>query len=176
MTVYAETLSLMSHGGTPTYLDVTAEVRSAIEASGITTGTCSVISPHTTCAIFFEEFVHDRTADGTEFLQADLDDALARIFPDQTAVPPDGEYRYPGPEHYAEVASWPDAETYLPGGDKTQLLNAEAHLKATLLGSSQVFAVREGQLAVGVTGYIYFVDFDRSRARARRCQIVVIGE
>ena len=176
MSVHSETISLMSHGSTPTYLDVTPQVKAAIAASGITTGTCTVISPHTTCSVFFEEYVHDRLPEGTEFLQADLDDALSRIFPDQTAVPPEGEYRYPGPEHYADVASWPDAEAYLPGGDKTQLLNAEAHLKATLLGSSQVFAVAEGKLAVGVTGYVYFVDFDRSRPRPRRCQIVVMGE
>lgn len=176
MTVYQETVSLMSHGGTPSYIDVTSDVKAAIAKSGITTGTCTVISPHTTCAVFFEEYVHDTLPDGTEFLQADLDDALAKIFPNQTAVPPEGEYRYPGPEHYADVASWPDAEAYLPGGDKTQLLNAEAHLKATLLGSSQVFAVTDGKLAVGVTGYVYFVDFDRSRPRPRKCQIVVMGE
>lgn len=176
MSVYQETVTLMSHGGTPSYLNVTAQVKAAIEASGITTGTCTVISPHTTCAVFFEEFMHDTLPDGTEFLQADLDDALARIVPNQNAAPPAGDYRYPGPEHYAEVAAWPDAEVYLPGGDKTQLLNADAHLKATILGSSQVFAVTDGKLAVGVTGYVYFVDFDRSRPRPRKCQIVVMGE
>lgn len=176
MSVYQETVTLMSHGATPSYINVTGQVKAAIEASGIKTGTCSVISPHTTCSVFFEEFVHDTLEDGREFLQADLDDALAKIIPNQTAVPPAGEYRYPGPEHYADVASWPDAEAYLPGGDKTQLLNADAHLKATILGSSQVFAVMDGKLAVGVTGYVYFVDFDRSRPRPRRCQIVVMGE
>lgn len=176
MTVYLETVALTSHGDTPSYVNVTEQVKAVIAKSGVTTGTCTVISPHTTCSVFFEEFVHDRLDDGTEFLQADLDDVLARIVPDQTAVPPDGEYRYPGPEHYADVASWQDAEIYLPGGDKTQLLNADAHLKATLLGSSQVFAVENGELAVGVTGYVYFVDFDRTRARKRRCQVVVMGE
>jgi thiamine phosphate synthase YjbQ (UPF0047 family) len=176
MTIHQETIALMSHGGTPTYIDVTPQVKAAIGASGITSGTCTVISPHTTCAVFFEEYVHDKLEDGTEFLQADLDAALSTLFPNQTAIPPLGEYRYPGPEHYADVASWPDAEAYLPGGDKTQLLNAEAHLKATLLGSSQVFAVTDARLAVGVTGSIYFVDFDRTRPRPRKCQIVVMGE
>lgn len=176
MSVHLETIPLQSHGGSPTFLDITGQVREAIRTSGITTGTCTVISPHTTCAVFFEEYVHDRLDDGTEFLQADLNDALARLLPDQTAVPPEGEYRYPGPEHYADVASWPDAEAYLPGGDRTQLLNAEAHLKATLIGSSQTFAVVDGALGVGVTGYVYFVDFDRTRPRPRRCQIVVMGE
>lgn len=176
MTVYQETISLKSHGGTPSYLNVTEEVKAAIAKSGITAGICCVISPHTTCSVFFEEYVHDTVEDGTEFLQVDLDQALAKIIPNQTAVPPAGEYLYPGPEHYADVASWPDAEEYLPGGDKTQLLNADAHLKATILGSSETFSVDDGKLGVGVTGYIYFVDFDRTRARKRRCRIVVIGE
>jgi thiamine phosphate synthase YjbQ (UPF0047 family) len=142
----------------------------------VTTGTCTVVTPHTTCAVFFEEYVHDTLPDGTEFLQADLEDALARIIPAQTALPPAGEYRYPGPAHFADVATWPDAEAYLPGGDKTQLLNADAHLKATLIGASEVFAVIDGALAVGATGYVYFVDFDRARQRDRRCHIVVMGE
>lgn len=176
MTVHQQIVRLMSHGGTPSYLDVTAEVKQAITQSGVTTGTCTVISPHTTCAVFFEEYVHDTLPDGTEFLQDDLNAALSRLFPDQTAMPPAGEYRYPGPEHFAEVETWADAEVYLPGGDRTQLLNADAHLKATLLGSSQTFAVTGGQLAVGATGYVYFVDFDRSRPRPRSCQIVVMGE
>lgn len=176
MSVHFETISLTSHGGTPTYLDVTPQVQAAIAVSGVTTGLCTVISPHTTCAVFFEEFVHDVDETGTELLQLDLNVALERLVPDQTALPPEGEYRYPGPEHFTAVESWPDAEVYLPGGDRTQLLNADAHLKATLLGSSQVFAVAEGRLAVGSTGYIYFVDFDRTRARQRRCQLVILGE
>lgn len=176
MSVYKETVTLTSHGGTPSYVNVTDAVKAAITNSGIRNGICCVMSPHTTCSVFFEEYVHDTLADGTEFLQADLDDVLARIIPNQTAVPPEGEYRYPGPEHYADVASWPDAEAYLPSGDKTQLLNADAHLKATLIGSSQTFEVDEGKLGVGVTGYVYFVDFDRTRARNRRCTIVVMGE
>lgn len=176
MSVHQQTLSLMSHGGTPSYIDVTQQVKEAIADSGIAAGICTVISPHTTCAVFFEEYVHDTEADGTEFLQADLNEALSGLFPDQTVMPPAGSYRYPGPEHFTAVEAWDDAEAYLPGGDRTQLLNADAHLKATLLGSSQTFAVVDGKLAVGTTGFVYFVDFDRSRPRPRRCQIVVIGE
>ncbi|MBQ1404394.1 MAG: YjbQ family protein, partial [Lachnospiraceae bacterium] len=64
----------------------------------------------------------------------------------------------------------------LPGGDRTALWNGDAHLRATLLGSSQVLDVTDGKLGVGTTGYIYFVDFDRTRERQRRCIITVIGE
>lgn len=173
MAVYKETIQVQSHGKTPTYVNITPQIREAIARSGIQNGTCTVISPHTTCSVFFEEFVHDFNEDGDEFLQADLNAVLAKIIPDQTSA---DVYTYPGEEHYAAVASWPDAEAYLPGGDRTALWNGDAHLKATILGSSQVFDVDNGKLGVGTTGYIYFVDFDRTRPRTRKCKIIIMGE
>lgn len=173
MTVYKETLKLESHGGTPTFINITPQIRKAIENSNVKNGICTVISPHTTCAVFFEEFVHDLEENGDEFLQTDLNNVLKKIIPDNIA---EGQYRYPGEEHYAAVAAWPDAEAYLPGGDRTALLNCDAHLKATLIGSSQTFEVDNGKLGVGTTGYIYFADFDRTRPRPRKCKIIIIGE
>ena len=90
MAVYKDTIKVQSHGKTPTYIDVTPEVKRVIEESGIKSGLCAVISPHTTCSVFFD--------------------------------------------------------------------------------------VEDGKLGVGVTGYVYFVDFDRTRPRERKCKIVVIGE
>ena len=55
MAVYKEQISVKSHGKTPTYVDITPQVKEAIEKSGIQNGTCTVISPHTTCSVFFEE-------------------------------------------------------------------------------------------------------------------------
>ena len=49
MAVYKETIMLKSHGGTPTYVNITPQVREAIEKSGIKNGICVAISPHTTC-------------------------------------------------------------------------------------------------------------------------------
>lgn len=173
MAVYKEQIIVTSHGKTPSYINITEQVKAAIEKSGIVNGTCTVISPHTTCSVFFEEFVHDYNEDGDEFLQTDLNNVLAKIVPDQINW---DMYNYPGEKHYAAVEAWPDAEKYLPGGDKTQLWNCDAHLKATILGSSQVFEVDDRKLGVGVTGYIYFVDFDRTRSRERKCKIIVMGE
>ena len=98
---------------------------------------------------------------------------LEKLIPDQRET---GMYRYPGEEHYRAVETWPDAQEYLPDGDRTALWNCDAHLKATLLGSSQVLDVTEGKLGAGATGYVYFVDFDRTRPRSRRCKIVIMGE
>ena len=172
MKVYKETIKLQSKGGNPTFLNITPEIRAAIAASGVQNGICTVISPHTTCAVFFEEFAHDiDEATGMESLQVDLNNALKKIIPDHITKE---QFVYPGEEHYKAVESWPDAEAYLPGGDRTALFNGDAHLKASILGSSETFEVDNGKLGVGTTGYIYFVDFDRTRPR--KCKVIIIGE
>lgn len=176
MTTFSTTIELRSHGGTASFIDVTAELRDAVAESGITTGTATVISPHTTCAVYFDEFAHDCIENGTDFLQVDLDAALSRMFPAQTEFPPQGGYNYPGEEHFKAVESWPSAATFLPGGDRSQLLNADAHLKANIIGSSETVAVIDGKVGFGETGYVYFVDFDRARERARKCHIIVTGD
>ena len=79
MKIYKEQINLKSHGVTPTFINITPEVKQAIANSGIQSGIVTIISPHTTCSVFFEEFVHDLTEDGTEFLQVDLNAALAKI-------------------------------------------------------------------------------------------------
>lgn len=171
--VYKEQIVVQSHGNTPSYINITEEVKKAIQNSGIQNGICTVISPHTTCSVFFEEFVHDFNEAGDEFLQQDLNDVLSKIIPDQVSA---DIYTYPGEEHYKAVESWPNAAEYIPDGDRKALWNCDAHLKATLIGSSQTFDVDNGKLGVGTTGYIYFVDFDRTRPRSRKCKIIVIGE
>ena len=173
MAVYKETIKLQSKGGEPTFLNITPEVRRIIAESGIQNGICTVISPHTTCAVFFEEFAHDIEDNGMESLQLDLNNALKKIIPDHLTKE---QYNYPGEEHYKAVESWANAEEYLPGGDRTALFNGDAHLKASILGSSETFEVDGGKLGVGTTGYIYFADFDRTRPRLRKCKVIVMGE
>ncbi|GAA0351012.1 YjbQ family protein [Alkalibacterium iburiense] len=173
MKLYKETITLQSEGDTPSYIDVTPQVREVIKESGIKEGLVTVISPHTTCAVFFEEFSHDRDSNGDEYLQIDLNEALEKIIPKHTSA---STYHYPGEEHYKEVEKWPNIEEYLPGGDRSYLWNGDAHLKSTIIGSSEVFDVTDYTLGVGKTGYIYFVDFDVTRPRERRCLITVMGE
>ena len=171
--VYKQQITVQSHGNTPSYINITEEVKKAIQQSNIQNGICTVISPHTTCSVFFEEFVHDYNEAGDEFLQQDLNNVLTKIIPDQVSA---DIYTYPGEEHYKAVESWPNTAEYLPDGDRKALWNCDAHLKATLIGSSQTFDVDTGKLGVGTTGYVYFVDFDRTRSRTRKCKIIVIGE
>lgn len=173
MAVSKKHFTVQSKGKTPTYKDITQEVKEAIESSGIKEGICVVLTSHTTCSVFYEEFVHDYDENGDEFLQADLNNVLEKIIPNHDNAE---SYIYPGEEHYRAVEAWPNADEYLPNGDRSALWNGDAHLKATILGSSETFEVTDGKLAVGKTGYIYFADFDRTRARERKCSVVVMGE
>ena len=45
MAVYKETIEVKSHGKTPTYIDITKDVRRVIEESGIKNGICVGIVP-----------------------------------------------------------------------------------------------------------------------------------
>lgn len=173
MKLFREKIQLESKGGIPTYIDITPQVRKAIADSGVSTGIVTVVSPHTTCAVFYEEFAHDMDENGVESLQHDLNNALEKIIPKHTSA---DTYIYPGEAHYQAVESWPNAAEYLPNGDRSALWNGDAHLKATVIGSSETFDVENSQLGVGTTGYIYFVDFDVTRSRTRKCSITVIGE
>ena len=167
MTVYREVIKVQSHGvrtraaGADAVLLIAAVLDDAVFFAAVPED-----------AVFFEEFCHDFDEHGDEYLQVDLNNALAKIIPDHTSAE---TYNYPGQAHYDAVASWPDAANYLPNGPE-DLWNGDAHLRSTILGSSEVFDVVDGHLGVGTTGYIYFADFDRTRPRERRCVITVIGE
>lgn len=173
MKLHKEKIQLESTGTRPTYLDVTEAVRQAIAKSGVENGLVTVLTPHTTCAVFYEEYAHDKNEDGVESLQEDLNNALEKIIPFHTSAE---TYVYPGEAHYQAVEAWPNAAEYLPNGDRSALWNGDAHLKATIIGSSETFDVEGGKLGVGKTGYIYFVDFDTTRPRTRTCSITVMGE
>ena len=173
MAVYKDTVTVETKGGKVTYCDITQGVADAVAKSGIKEGVVTVISCHTTCAVFSQEYDHDHTPDGDTFMQADLTDGLAKIFPDENDW---GTYRYPGLQHFEAVESWPNAEAYLPGGDRRALWNGDAHLRSVLVGGSQAFEVADGKLEMNGLASIYFVDFDRARERTRRARIIVVGE
>jgi len=110
---------------------------------------------------------------GVDYLQLDLNTILEKIIPPHLSA---DSYHYPGEKHYQEVESWPNPEEWLPNGDRSALWNGDAHLKATILGSSETLAVVDGKLAIGKTGYVYFADFDKTRERTRKYRVVIIGE
>ncbi|MGX7109469.1 YjbQ family protein [Facklamia miroungae] len=173
MTVFIKDYQVDTKADQVTFVDITKEVKETIHLSGVQNGICIVSTSHTTCSVFFEEFTHDRDENGTEFLLLDMDECLQKIVPNHDRA---DRYRYPGEEHYCEIESWPDLEKWLPGGDRSNLWNADAHIKASIIGSSESLVVRKNELSVGITGYVYFVDFDRTRERTRKYTVTIIGE
>ena len=45
-----------------------------------------------------------------------------------------------------------------------------------MVGRSETIVLIDGKLDLGEFGFIYFIDFDTTRARTRTVQISVIGE
>jgi len=176
MIVYNSSIEIKTINNRNFYCDVTSQVKKTIEESNIENGICVVMSPHTTCSILFEEYSHDFKDSKEEFLQLDLDNVLNQVIPDHVS---DKDYWFPGPEHIKFANSinkkYEKNKQKHKQFEKKHLLNADAHLKATLIGSSETFIIEKSTIQIGEFGYIYFIDWDRTRDRIRHCKIQILG-
>lgn len=162
-------IDLKTCAGRPSYHNVTDEVKRIVAESGVQNGICTIASAHTTCSVYFDEYMHDRNYYGDEYLHVDLNEGLAKVFPVQTT---EGQYHSPGPEHIAYGMAKTDPD--YPAEEWT-MLNTDGHLRSDLLGATETFPIKDGELLVGAVGSIYFVDFDQTRERNRHCNVVVMG-
>jgi secondary thiamine-phosphate synthase enzyme len=140
----------LATAGPGEFVDVTDDVRSAVERSGVSNGQALVYSPHTTCTVLIQE----RESGFFE----DFQEALARIA-DETAY-----YRHD------------DLSIRTEGLDDDELhANGWSHVRAGLLGSaSQTIPIVEGQLLLGRWQKVFFCELDR--ARSRKVFIQITGE
>ncbi|GGL57088.1 YjbQ family protein [Sporolactobacillus putidus] len=177
MIIHNDKLVLTSNGNRPSYHEITDEVRRIVKESHVKNGIVVVSTPHTTCSVFFEEYSHDRNYNGDEYLQVDLDNVLEAIVPTTKS---DRQYYHPGPEHtkFAEDISKTDTATEgtIMVPNRHSLLNTDAHIRGSLLGSSETFIIQNGIIQIGKVGYVYFVDWDHTRSRNRQCLVEVLGE
>lgn len=170
MTVYHKEINLKTVANRTSYHDITSKIIETLKESKIQNGVCVISSPHTTCSVIFEEFMHDKNFYGDEYLQVDLNEVLDRVIPVQNT---EGQYHNPGPKHIAYGMKKKDPN--YPAEEWT-MLNTDGHLRASLLGDSETLIVKDGKLLNGEVGYIYFVDFDQTRERNRKCNVMVMGE
>ena len=159
-----EQLKLKTVSNRPSYHNITSDVKKIFEKSQINNGVVIVSSPHTTCSVYFDEYMHDVNYYGDDLLQVDLNEVLEKIIPTQTT---EGQYHSPGPEHIKYGMAKTDPN--YPALEWT-MLNTDGHLRSDLLGASESFIVRDGKLLIGEVGSIYFVDFDQTRERNRMCK------
>ena len=109
-------------------VDITEEVKSEVQKSGIVNGICVVSTPHTTTAIILNE---NETG-----LRHDILDFLEKL------IPPSAGYQHDRIDN-----------------------NADAHLKAVILGPSETIPVMGGGLVLGTWQRIFFVELDGPRQR-----------
>ena len=163
--VFAEKFKVTSNQGIPTFHNVTAQVREILTRSGIRTGTVTVYSHHTTCCVITQEAAFDMSMTGLETLQLDFVEMFEQILPTQRK---EGMYLHPGPKALAFAEEHDE--------DARGCHNTDAHLRSALVGRSEVIAVLDDEMDLGEFGYIYFIDFDQTRARTRTVDVVVMGE
>ncbi len=109
-------------------VDITEEVKSEVQKSGIVNGICVISTSHTTTAIILNE---NETG-----LRHDILDFLEKL------IPPSAGYRHDRIDN-----------------------NADAHLKAVILGPSETIPVMGGELVLGIWQRIFFVELDGPRQR-----------
>ena len=163
--VYREAITVMSNNGIETFHNVTAQAKDIVKRSGIQNGIVSVYSHHTTCSVITQEAAFDLSMTGLETLQQDFVDIFENTIP---TCRREGMYLHPGPKalRFAEEH----------GEDARGCHNTDAHLRSALIGRGENIALIEGEMDLGEFGYIYFIDFDKTRARKRTVQVTVIGE
>ncbi len=155
----------MSNDRVPTFHNVTDAAKGVAERSGIRNGLVSVYSHHTTCCVITQECAFDQSMTGLETLQQDFVEVFETLVP---VCRKEGMYLHPGPKALAF------AEEH--GEDARGCHNTDAHLRSALVGRSETIPLIDGALDLGEFGFIYFVDFDQTRARKRTVQITVIGD
>ncbi|MBH9991355.1 YjbQ family protein [Lactobacillus sp. W8092] len=155
-----------------TYQNITDDVKKIIQTSQIQNGICLVQTSHTTCSVLFEEYVHDKDFNGDEYLQVDLNRLLDKMIPREWSE--NSNYRYPGPKHVAFLQGLAQQDANYPS-DPATVLNGDAHIRGSLFGSNQTFAIKNSELLIGTVGYIYFVDWDQNRPRNRVCHVAILG-
>ena len=163
--IYKEKFKVQSNDKMCTFHNVTAQAKEALKKSGVKNGILVVYSHHTTCAVITQECAFDMSMTGLETLQQDLIEVMEGICPTQRK---EGMYLHPGPKALKFAEEHDE--------DARGCHNTDAHLRSSIIGRSETIVIDEGELDLGEFGFIYFIDFDTTRARQRTVQIMIIGE
>ena len=167
MKLVREAIKVQSAGQRPTFHNVTDQVKEIVSRSGVKDGMCVIYSQHTTCSVITEEFSHDMTYFGLEYLQQDLCNIMEKIIPTCRS---EGQYMHPGPKHIDSAMRLGTEE------GEWVCLNTDAHLRSSIFGRSETIVIINGNLDLGRFSSIYFIDWDQIRARERTVQVQIIGE
>lgn len=117
--------------------NISAQLLEVINDSGIQSGVCILVVPHTTAAITINSYLDPNTAH-------DIVSDVRRLVPTRTDF-----------HHIFDTPA-----------------DAAAHIKASLIGNSEIVLVEEGRLLLGHSQGIFFYDFDGPRRRKVYVKII----
>lgn len=163
--VFIDSILLQSNDKTVTFHNVTEKVKEVAEKSKIKNGIAVIYSHHTTCSVITQECAFDKSMTGLETMQQDLVDVFEKFIPTCNR---EGIYLHPGKK------ALKFAEEH--GEDARGCHNTDAHLISSIIGRSVNVVIEDGNIDLGDFGYIYFIDWDKTRARNRTAKIMIIGE
>ena len=146
MSAYQENINILSKAQID-FVDITDKVKEIVKRSKIKNGIVTVFSKHTTAAI--------RINQNEKLLLQDITKVLYRI------VPIDENYSH-------------DIFELRETKKLDERSNANAHIKAFLLGASETIPLKSGKMCLQAWQSIFFVEFDG--ARKREVFVEVIGE
>lgn len=142
-TVRAETLTVQTRERVE-LTDVTDHILELVRRSGVSEGTVSLWSMHTTFALFINE--------AQRALHADIKRLL------ETIVDRDADWMHNDPKH-----------------SDCDRVNADAHLRAMLLGHSLTLQVTGGEAVLGQWQRVLGAELDGPRSRTLRVQVMGIS-
>jgi len=143
MNIYSKTLSIDTSESIE-LINLTSQIVTAIESSGINNGFAIISSRHTTTALFINEFEERLIKDIKLFLKE--------------LVPSEKKYLH--------------NDIHLRDCPPEEPENAHSHLIAILLSSSEIIPVVDGVLTTGQWQSIIFVELDGPRNRTVQVQII----
>ncbi|MBP6126218.1 MAG: YjbQ family protein [Leptotrichiaceae bacterium] len=153
------------------YHCVTEETEEIIKESGVKDGIVVLSSSHTTCSLFFEEYMHDKNYYGDEYIQVDINNIMEKVVPKCNT---ETQYFSPGPEHIEFGLGLSDPNY---PQEKWTMLNTDAHIKSSIFGNNSLtFIIKSGKIILGSLGKIYFVDWDQLRERKRKINVLIMGD
>ena len=116
------------------FQDITLQVQELVASSGVESGVCYILVPHTTAAVTVNEHADPSVAE----------DIITHL---EVMVPRHKNYRH---------------------GEG----NSPAHIKASLMGSSEVILIDGGRLFLGTWQGVFFCEFDGPRNRNLLVKII----
>ena len=129
------------------FIDITEDVRGILERSGVTAGTVSVVSTHTTAAVILNE--HE------PLLLNDMARVLSRLVPE-------GDYY----EHN-------DFSIRTVNMHEDEPANGHSHCQHLFLGTSETIPVLEGRPQLGTYQSVFLIELDHPRVR--EVLVTVVG-